>query len=116
MAPNRRKFISQSILATAAGLLPAGTPLFGKPSSRPRPVSDSSPTVKSSVEPLKFSVIGLNHGHIYGQSEALIRNGAQMVSFYAKEPELIAAFTKRYPNAKLARSENEILEDKNTKL
>src|SRR5690606_10456732 len=58
----------------------------------------------------------LNHGHIYGQSEALIRNGAQMVSFYAKEPELIAAFTKRYPNAKLARSENEILEDKNTKL
>ena len=69
-----------------------------------------------SAEPIKFSVVGINHGHIYGQSEALIRNGAQMVSFYAKEPELIAAFKKRYPDVKLARSEDEILEDKNIKL
>ncbi len=34
-----------------------------------------------------------------------------MVSFYAKEPDLASAFAKRYPQAKLARNENEILED-----
>lgn len=116
MTSNRRKFISQSILATAAGLLPASTPLFGKTSSRPQSIAEESTVKNFPAEPIKFSVIGLNHGHIYGQSEALIRNGAQMVSFYAKEPELIAAFKKRYPDAKLARSEDEILEDKNIKL
>ena len=68
------------------------------------------------MAPVKFSVIGLNHGHIYGQCEAVIRNGGQLVSFYAKEPELAAAFTKRYPDAKLARSEKEILEDNSIQL
>jgi predicted dehydrogenase len=65
---------------------------------------------------IRFSAIGLNHGHIYGQCEAVIRGGGQLVSFYAKEPELAAAFTKRFPEAKLARSEKEILEDKSIQL
>lgn len=60
---------------------------------------------------IKFSAIGLNHGHIYGQVEAVVRGGGGLVSFYAKEPDLVAAFAKRYPHARLARSENEILED-----
>jgi predicted dehydrogenase len=68
------------------------------------------------VAPIRFSVIGLNHGHIYGQSEAVIRNGGKLVSFYAKEPELISAFQKRHPDAKLARSEKEILEDSTIQL
>jgi len=34
------------------------------------------------------------------------------VSFYAKEPDLAEAFAKRYPQAKLAKSEKEILDDK----
>jgi predicted dehydrogenase len=73
--------------------------------------------IKSS-EPsrIRFSAIGLNHGHIYGQVEAVIRGGGQLVSFYGKEPDLTAAFSKRYPQAKLARSEKEILEDKSIQL
>ena len=35
---------------------------------------------------------------------------------YAKEPDLTAAFVKRFPQAKVARSENEILEDKSIQL
>lgn len=70
----------------------------------------------NSVATVRFSVIGLNHGHIYSQSEAVIRNGGQLVSFYAKEAELISAFRKRYPDAKLARSEKEILEDTSIQL
>lgn len=65
---------------------------------------------------IKFSVIGLNHGHIYGQVEAVTRGGGQLVSFYAKEPELAAAFAKRYPQAKQAKSEKEVLEDKSIQL
>jgi predicted dehydrogenase len=61
---------------------------------------------------IKFAVIGLNHGHIYGQTRAVIRGGGELVSFYALEPDLIAAYQKQFPQAKLARSKAEILEDK----
>lgn len=65
---------------------------------------------------IRFSVIGLNHGHINGQTNAMLRAGGELVSFFAKEPDLIADFTKRFPQAKLARSEKEILEDKSIQL
>ena len=59
---------------------------------------------------IKFAVIGVNHAHVHRQVEAVIRGGGQFVSFFAKEPDLAEAFAKRYPQAKLARSEKEILE------
>lgn len=58
-----------------------------------------------------FSAIGLNHGHIYGQVNLLLRAGAEFVSFYAQEPELVARFAQTYPQARLAHSAQEILED-----
>jgi predicted dehydrogenase len=60
---------------------------------------------------VRFAVIGMNHSHINGQVQTVTRGGGQLVSFYAKEAELAAAFAKRFPDAKLARSEQEILED-----
>lgn len=65
---------------------------------------------------IRFSAVGLNHGHIYGQVEAVLGGGGELISFFAKEPDLIAAFSKRYPQAKLARSEKEILEDRSIQL
>jgi predicted dehydrogenase len=60
---------------------------------------------------IRFAVIGLNHNHIYGQVKCLVNAGAEFVSYYAPEPELVAEFAPHYPQAKLARSEEEILED-----
>jgi predicted dehydrogenase len=60
---------------------------------------------------IRFSAIGLNHGHIYGQVDALLQAGAEFVSFYAKEPDLVTQFAKSYPQARLADSAQEILED-----
>jgi predicted dehydrogenase len=114
MQSDRRKFIRQSL--TAAASLAVGTTL---------PYRAHSGTVEDAVRPRKsthaastvrFSVIGLNHGHIYGQTEALLRNGGQLVSFYAKEPDLAERFAKRYPDAKPAGSEKEILEDASIQL
>ncbi len=65
---------------------------------------------------LKFAVIGMNHGHIFGQVEAIKKGGGELVSYYAKEADLIAAFAKRYPDAKLVKDEREILEDKSIQL
>ena len=44
------------------------------------------------------------------------RGGGELVSMYAKEPELVAEFVKRHPNVKVARSEAEVLEDKSLQL
>src|SRR5262249_42970731 len=65
---------------------------------------------------IRFAAIGINHSHINSQVEAVIRGGGEFVSFYAKEPDLAAAFTKRFPQARLARSEAEILEDPSIQL
>lgn len=65
---------------------------------------------------LRFAVIGINHDHIHGQIGAATRGGGQLTSFYAREPELAAAFLKRYPDVKQASSENEILNDSSVQL
>lgn len=121
METSRRRFISRSF-ASATGL--AAFSMFPpdifsgdfhyasgpvevilKPENHPAPANS-----------IKFSVIGLNHGHIYGMTDALIGGGGKLVSVYAKEPELLAGFTKRYPDVKTARSEQEILEDNSVQL
>lgn len=65
---------------------------------------------------IRFAVIGINHGHIYSQVEAVIRGGGEFVSFYSKEADLAAAFAKRYPQVKEAGDEKEILDDKSIQL
>ena len=65
---------------------------------------------------IKFGVVGINHGHINSQVEAVIRGGGELVSMFAKEADLTAAFVKRFPQVKVARTEAEVLEDKATQL
>src|SRR5262245_14193769 len=60
---------------------------------------------------LRFAVVGTDHSHIYGMVDAVIRGGGELASFYVKERELLAEFTTRYPTAKVARDEREVLED-----
>jgi predicted dehydrogenase len=105
---DRREFLKASLAtAAAAGAWPAATRAAqaGQP-----------PKAPSGPARIKFAAIGLNHGHIYGQCEAVIRGGGELASFYAKEPDLAAAFAKRFPRAKLARSAQEILDDPSIKL
>jgi predicted dehydrogenase len=75
-----------------------------------------TPVPRQTAPKIKFGVVGLNHGHIYGQVSAVQRGGGELVSMYAKEPELVAAFVKRHPNVKVARSEAEVLEDQSLQL
>ena len=48
--------------------------------------------------------------------DSLINGGGNLVAVYAKEPELLQQFTKRYPKAKIAKSENEIIDDNSIQL
>lgn len=112
---NRRRFIKESITA-AAGIAATSIPLNLSASSNLHFESSTKKESRQLPPRIKFAAIGLNHGHIYGQVNAVIRGGGELVSFYAKEPDLAEAFGKRYPDAKLARSEKEILEDKSIQL
>lgn len=106
----RRRFLGESLTASLATL--------AIPTALNAQNEVAVPAIKVNAAPakVKFSVIGMNHGHIYGQVEAAIRGGGQLHSYYAKEPDLVAAFAKRYPDAKAARSEDEILQDKTIQL
>jgi predicted dehydrogenase len=60
---------------------------------------------------VRFAAIGINHGHIYGQTDLMLRAGAELVSVYAKEQDLLAQYTRQYPQADVTASETAILED-----
>ncbi len=60
---------------------------------------------------VRFGVIGINHNHIFGQVRLLLRAGAEFVSFYAPERELIPEFTDAFPQARLTSGADEILDD-----
>src|SRR6478609_527113 len=102
--PNRRSFIKHSLQA-AAGIAAASLPevvVAGGHHAR-RPIESAKKmNTPSAAQTLRFSVIGINHSHIHSQIDSLVRNGGQLISFFAKEPELASAFSKRYPQAKQA--------------
>ena len=108
---NRRKFLQEAGILSGAALFP-GTH---------RPIKDATelfvPKIqeKTIAPRLKFGVIGINHGHIYSMANSIIRGGGEFVAYYAKEPDLIKDFAKRYPTAKLVSSEDAILNDPSIK-
>lgn len=60
---------------------------------------------------VRFGVVGISHGHIYGMVDAVARGGGELVSFHSDEPELAAAFAKHYPRARQVGDERAVLED-----
>jgi hypothetical protein len=99
-----------SLPETAFGLQPTSGAVVEQ-AAGPGPDAGAKPKYS-----IKFGVIGLDHYHIMGMTAAVIRGGGELVSFYSNLPKAIADFQKIYPKAKLARSEDEILEDPSLKL
>ncbi|MDR0760991.1 MAG: Gfo/Idh/MocA family oxidoreductase [Treponema sp.] len=59
-----------------------------------------------------FSALGLYHGHIYGMCNGLIEAGGMLKSYYDKDPKYMRIFAQRFPDAKAAAREDEILNDR----
>jgi predicted dehydrogenase len=99
-AENRRDFLKTvgGIAAASAAVLP-----------RRAQAAAAAPRIR-------FAVIGINHGHINEQVEAVREGGGELVSFFAKEDELAAGFSKRNPQAKRVTDERAILEDDSVRL
>ncbi len=65
---------------------------------------------------IKFAAIGINHGHIFGQVDCLLREGAELVAFHAAEDDLAQNFGGRYPQARRLADRDAILDDHNIRL
>jgi len=63
-----------------------------------------------------FSVIGMDHGHIYGMCNGLIEAGATLSKAYDRDPVKLADFLKTFPQATAAASAEEILGDSECRL
>jgi len=118
MKSNRRNFLTKGAAGmAAASMMPFN--LFGNGlhnTKRPEEIVLPAQKRTAPKNNIRFSVIGMNHGHIYGMVNSLIESGGTLVSVYAKEPELLQNFTKQYPNVKVAKSESEIIEDSSIQL
>ena len=72
------------------------------------PQGKPSPVVGEGKFP--FAAVALDHGHIYGQCNGLIEAGATLRYVHDPDPEKVAAFIKKYPQAQPASLE-QILDD-----
>jgi predicted dehydrogenase len=78
------------------------------------PTGKPAPVVKPGE--FVFAATALDHGHIYGQCNGLIEAGGTLKWVYDPEPAKVEKFLKTYPQAKAARSEAEILDDREVRL
>ncbi len=63
-----------------------------------------------------FAATRLDHGHIYGMCNGLIQAGATLKWAYDPDGKKVEALCRKYPGAKPARSEAEILDDPEIRL
>jgi predicted dehydrogenase len=112
---HRRDFI-KNVTGTLGGISLLSTFPKGLLATVEEQVSGEGIMKEKVAQRIQFAVIGINHGHIHSLIETVIRGGGSLVAFYAKEADLAAEFAKRYPQAKAARSEKEIIEDKSIQL
>ncbi|WP_046212639.1 Gfo/Idh/MocA family protein [Paenibacillus wulumuqiensis] len=81
-----------------------------------------APTTEYQREPVcgpgefPIAVAAMDHGHIYGMCAGLVEAGATVKWIYDRNPKRLASFHKHYPEAQIASSIAEILQDETVRL
>jgi predicted dehydrogenase len=117
----RREFLKQASLVGSMGsaammaLLPEGAMGLG---GAARVTAEALPAQAESAPQyhIKFAVCGMSHDHIYGMIGAIQRGGGELVAAWGGEDDKLAAFGKRYPGVKMAKTQDEILQDPSVQL
>jgi len=73
------------------------------PKGRPKPVCVKGEFV--------FAAVALEHGHIYGQCNGLLEAGAELTWVWDPDPAKVERFRKTFPQARVARALEEVLDD-----
>ncbi len=74
------------------------------PQGKPKPVVKKDEFI--------FAATALEHGHIFGMTNALREAGGTLKYVYDKDPQKVKGFVEKYPEAQVASSLDQILEDK----
>jgi predicted dehydrogenase len=116
----RRDFLKRT------GLMGSVAMMAGLPQRAMALGSDHGDTIEDAVLPqqpeeapkyhIKFAVCGMSHDHIYGMIGAVRRGGGEMVAAWVGEPDKLATFTKRFPDVKVVKTQDEILNDPSVQL
>ncbi|MCL2660993.1 MAG: Gfo/Idh/MocA family oxidoreductase [Acidobacteriaceae bacterium] len=104
--------------AGSAGLM-AGMPAFTNMAPAQIAYEHMAPEQSGSDRPeytIKFAVCGMSHDHIYGMVNAVKRGGGVLVKAFGAEPDKLADFRKKFPEAQIVNSEEEILDDPSIQL
>jgi len=78
------------------------------PQGQPRPVVKPGEFI--------FAAAHLDHGHIYGQCNGLLEAGAKLRWVFEPDPVKRDVFLQKFPQARVARSLDEILDDPDVRL
>jgi predicted dehydrogenase len=117
----RREFLKRAGWVGSAAMM-AGVPegALALAGARGTVIEDAVvPAAQADEQPkyhIKFAVCGMSHDHIYGMVGAVQRGGGEMVLAWGGEEDKLAAFKTRFPNVKIAASQDEILNDSSIQL
>lgn len=116
----RRDFLKQTGLmgsvAVMAGLPNSAMAFAGERGHVIESVALPAQTDEAPKYHIKFAVCGMSHDHIYGMIGAVQRGGGEMVAAWAGEPDKQASFRERFPDVKLVKTQEEILDDPSIQL
>jgi len=119
---NRRHFLTHTAGAAAAGamLAPlargAEAPAAKAPKASTTYVPGPKPGPVVKAGEFVFAAAHCDHGHIHGQCSSLIEAGGTLKWIYEPDEKKRDAFVRRFKQAKVARSLDEILADSEVKL
>jgi predicted dehydrogenase len=113
---DRRDFLKRAGAMGSVAMM-AGLPELARASSgRIREEALPTQTEEPPKNHIKFGVCGMSHDHIYGMIGAIQRGGGELVAAWGGEADKLAAFTKRYPDVKMVKTQEEIIEDPSLQL
>ena len=110
----RRDFLKQAGFMGSAAMMaafPQGALAFSGANTIPTEEALQAPADTVAKNRIKFGVCGMSHDHIYGMIGAVTRGGGEFVAAWAGEPDKLATLKLRFPNVKVAASQDEIIDD-----
>ncbi|MEO8360344.1 MAG: Gfo/Idh/MocA family oxidoreductase [Vicinamibacteria bacterium] len=116
----RRSFLKHAGLvgsaATVGVFADTARALRGETGTVREQVSNVPKAFAPPANKIKFGVCGISHDHIYGMSAAIQRGGGELVVAWGDEDDKIAAFRRRFPDVRFAKSQDEVLADPSIQL
>ena len=89
---------------------------FQTPGQIAHEVAAGPPQKQMPERTIKFAAIGLDHNHINGITDTIRRSGGELVAVHSMNAQALAGFQRRFGGVRVARAEDEILNDSSIQL